>query len=179
MEMPQMCGYITKDNSQKASFSKKMAEVFNAKVTWAHNNSGKGRTLSFASEHDVPAIYTECPASRSVASEDVAAYLRGVKNVMTLINMTKGNYEGQKSKVRLKGDGDTDASIKAMNSGFFIARVKLLENVKENQLLGEILDLTGEIVESVYAPKEGVIGLRRLLPTVKSGDNLFLLAENN
>ena len=49
---------------------------------------------------------------------------------MTLINMTKGNYEGEKSKVRLKGDGDTDASIKAMNSGFFIARVKLLENVK-------------------------------------------------
>ena len=179
MEMPQMCGYITKDNSQKASFSKEMAEVFNAKVTWAHNNSGKGRTLSFASDHDVPAIYTECPASRSVASEDVVAYMRGVKNVMTLINMIKGNYEGQKSKIRLKGDGDTDASIKAMNSGFFIARVKLLENVKENQLLGEILDLTGEIVESVYAPKEGVIGLRRLLPTVKSGDNLFLLAENN
>ena len=79
-----MCGYVIRDRSKKAYFSKKMAEVFNAKVTWVHGDSGEGRTLSFARDHDIPSIYTECPASRNVALEDAAAYLRGVKNVMKL-----------------------------------------------------------------------------------------------
>ena len=44
MEMPQMCGYIIRDKSKKAFFSKKMAEAFNATVTWAHKDSGRKNT---------------------------------------------------------------------------------------------------------------------------------------
>ena len=177
MEMPQMCGYVMRDRSKKAYFSKKMAEVFNAKVTWAHGDSGEGRTLSFARDHDIPSIYTECPASRNVALEDAVAYLRGVKNVMKLTNMIKGEYEGVKSKIYLKGDGNTDRSIKATTSGFFIPNVKILEYVEKYTVLGTIMDLTGKVIEEIKSPSNGIIGLRRLLPTVNSGDNIFLLAD--
>ena len=177
MEMPQMCGYVIRDKTNKAFFSKKMAEVFNAKVTWAHGDSGEGRTLSFARDRDIPSIYTECPASRNVALEDTVAYLRGVKNVMKLTNMIKGEYEGQPSKIYLKGDGNTDKSIKATTSGFFIPNVQILEYVKKNTVLGKIMDLTGEVIVEIKSPVDGIIGLRRLLPTVNSGDNIFLLAD--
>ena len=74
--------HAAKKNGKKAYFSKKMAEAFNATVTWAHKDSGEGRTLSFARDHDIPSIYTECPASRNVALEDTDAYLNGTKNIM-------------------------------------------------------------------------------------------------
>jgi predicted deacylase len=177
MEMPQMCGYIIRDKSKKAFFSKKMAEAFNATVTWAHKDSGEGRTLSFARDHDIPSIYTECPASRNVALEDTDAYLNGTKNIMKLTKMIKGDFEGQPSKYYLSGDGNTENSIKSTTSGFFIPSVKILEKVKKNMVLGVVMNLTGEIIEEIKSPNDGYIGLRRLLPTVHSGDNIFLLAE--
>lgn len=176
MEMPQMCGYIERDKSKKAFFSKNMAEAFNAKVTWAHEDSGEGRTLSYARDHDVPAIYTECPASRSVDLEDVEVYQRGVLNVMKLTKMIEGELEGQHSKYYLKGDGNTKKSIKSTTSGFFIPKVKLLERVEKNQVLGIVMDLAGNIIEEIKAQTDGYIGMRRLLPTVHSGDNTFLIA---
>ena len=52
-----------------------------------------------------------------------------------------------------------------------------MEKVNKKQVLGIVMDLTGEIIEEIQAPIEGYIGLRRLLPTVHSGDNTFLLAD--
>ena len=177
MEMPQMCGFIISDKSQKAFFSKKMAEAFNATVTWAHKDSGEGRTLSFARDHDIPSIYTECPASRNVDLEDTDAYLIGTKNIMKLTKMIKGDFDGQPSKYYLSGDGNTDNSVKSTTSGFFIPSVKILEKVKKNMVLGVIMNLAGEIIEEIKSPNDGYIVLRRLLPTVHSGDNIFLIAE--
>ena len=154
-----------------------MAEAFNATVTWAHKDSGEGRTLSFARDHDIPSIYTECPASRNVALEDTDAYLNGTKNIMKLTKMIKGDFEGQPSKYYLSGDGNNENSIKSTTSGFFIPSVKILEKVKKNMVLGVVMNLTGEIIEEIKSPNDGYIGLRRLLPTVHSGDNIFLLAE--
>ena len=39
------------------------------------------------------------------------------------------------------------------------------------------MDLTGEVIVEIKSPVDGIIGLRRLLPTVNSGDNIFLLAD--
>ena len=177
MEMPQMCGYVMREKSYKSFYSKQMAEAFNATVTWAHEDIGEGSTLSFAREHDIPSIYTECPASRNVDLDDTDAYLLGVKNVMKLTKMIKGEFDGQPSKYYLRGDGYTKKPIKATTSGFFIPRVKILEKVEKNMVLGVVMDLTGKIIEEVKSPTAGYIGLKRLLPTVNSGDNIFLLAE--
>ena len=58
-----------------------------------------------------------------------------------------------------------------MNSGCYG------EDVSKIIVSVQVMDLTGKIIEEVKSPTAGYIGLKRLLPTVNSGDNVFLLAE--
>lgn len=174
MEMVQLCGY-TLGTGTVAETRRRMAEAFRAEVTWAHTDQASGRTLSYAMDHDIPAIYTECPASRCVSLPDVEAYTRGVRNVMRVVGMLGGDLEGTPSPHYLHGPGNTDVSLPVTKSGFFIPDCELLDCVEAGDVLGRVYDLAGNVLEEILAPTAGYIGLRQLLPTVHAGQFVFML----
>ncbi len=173
-EMAQLCGY-TEGVGQVAETRRQMAEAFHAQVTWAHTDQAPGRTLSYALDHDIPAIYTECPASREVSLPDVAVYMRGGRNVMRVMHMLEGELEGEPSPFYLHGPGNTDVALSVTTSGFFIPECELLEWVEAGDVLGRVYDLAGNVLEEIQAPVAGYIGLRRLLPTIHAGQTVFML----
>jgi len=154
-----------------------MAEAFRADVTWAHTNFSSGRTLSYAYDHFIPAIYSECPSTRCVSINDLEVYLRGALNVMKLIGMTQGKLEGSPSKYYLSGNGDTDQCVSATTDGFFQPDKNLLDLVKKGESLGTIKTLSGELLEEIFSPIQGYVGMRRMLPSTHVGDSLFMIAD--
>ena len=175
MEMAQMVGY-TLGSGPVAETRKRMAEAFRAQVTWAHTDQASGRTLSYAIEHDIPAIYTECPASRRVSLPDTDIYQRGVRNVMRELKMLEGDLEGSPSSYYLTGLGNTDSALSVSRSGYFIPIPELLDWVEEGDLIGTVSDLAGNVLEEVRSPSTGYVGLRQLLPMINAGDTVFMLA---
>ena len=176
MEMVQLCGYSL-GKGPAADLRRRAAEAFHAEVLWAHPlPQAGGRTLSYALDHDVPAIYTECPASRTVSIPDVEVYQRGVRNVMRVLEMLDGELEGAPAKHYLYGSGDVDSSIAVTRSGYFGPDRKLMDRVEAGEVLGRVYDLAGNVLEEVKAPSAGIVGLRQLLPTVHAGRVVFMLA---
>mgnify|MGYP001579638284 FL=1 len=176
-EMPQMCGYIKSDSTGHHLTSQDMAEAFRANVTWAHPNFSSGRTLSYAYDHVIPAIYSECPSTRCVSINDLEVYSRGALNVMKLIGMTQGKLEGSPSKYYLSGNGDTDQCVSATTDGFFQPDKNLLDLVKKGESLGTIKSLSGELLEEIFSPIQGYVGMRRMLPSTHVGDSLFMIVD--
>ena len=174
-EMVQLCGYTTAGTESVAEMNRRMAEAFHAEVVWAHPGIAPGRTLTLAMEHDIPALYTECPSSRRVSLPDVEVYQRGVRNVMRVAGLLDGDLEGEPSRFSLFGSGNTDVAISVTKSGYFLPERKLLDWVEIDDLMGTVYDLAGNVLEEIRARTAGYVGLRRLLPTVNAGQVVFML----
>jgi uncharacterized protein len=175
MEMSTLCGY-NMGVGPAAELRKKAAEVFHAPVCWAHPDQAPGRTLSYALDHNIPAIYTECPSSRSVHLDDVAIYQRGMRNIMRLLGMLDGAMEGERSPYYLCGNGDSDDTIKASTSGYFLPQRELLDWVEPGDLLGIVCDLAGNVLEELRSPNAAYLICRQLLPTVHAGSNVLTIS---
>jgi predicted deacylase len=173
IDFPTLCVYKP-GTGKAAELSRQAAEAFHAPVVWAFPDYGPRRPFSYAHEHDIPALSTECPASRRVVMDDVALYQRGVRNAMRIMGMLEGDLEGSPARHYLYGNPET-TMVTARTSGFLVLQRELLDWVEEDQLLATILDLTGEVVEEVRATTRGYVLLRQLVPTVQAGDLLFYL----
>ena len=174
-EMVQLCGYTTAGTESVAEMNRRMAEAFHAEVVWEHPDIAPGRTLTLAMEHDIPALYTECPSSRRVSLPDVEVYQRGVRNVMRVAGLLDGELEGGPSRFSLFGSGDSDVGIAVTKSGYFLPERKLLDWVEIDDLLGTVYDLAGNVLEEIRARTAGYVGLRRLLPAANAGQVVFML----
>ena len=62
-------------------------------------------------------------------------------------------------------------------AGFLITDLSPLDSVEQGQLLGRLVDLTGNLVEAFHAPVSGVIALVHAKPLVDSGEPLFLITQ--
>ena len=174
LDFPTLCLY--KPGTDKAAeLSKQAAEAFHAPVVWAFPDYGPGRPFSHAHECGVPAIATECPASRCVIMDDVAVYQRGVRNAMRIMEMLNGDLEGPLARHYLYGNPER-TMVTAGTSGYLLLERAMLDWVEQGEILATIIDLTGEIVEEIRATTTGHVVLRRLVPTVQAGDLLFFLA---
>jgi predicted deacylase len=177
-EMPQLCGYLI-GAGPTAQLCKRVAEAFHTEAVWARPEQPPGRTLRYAVEHDIPAVYTECPASRCVSLPDVEAYQRGVRNAMRVLDMLDGELEGEPSRYYLYGGSNLESmGITVTKSGYFVPGPGLLDWVEADHLLGTVLDLAGNVLEEIRAPTSGCVVMRQLLPTVHAGKVVYTLAEH-
>ncbi len=174
IEFPTLCLYKPTPG-RAGELSKKAAKVFHAPVVWAYPDYGPRRPISYAHEHSIPVLSTECPASRRVILADVDVYQRGVRNVMRVLDMLQGDIEGSAAEHYLYGNPE-QSMIAAKASGYLVLAGELMDWVEKGDLLATILDLTGDILEEVRANTAGYVVLRRLVPTVHAGDLLFFLA---
>ena len=59
--------------------------------------------------------------------------------------------------------------VSGTQSGIFVAAVDLYQRVGKGHLLGQIVDLTGSVVEEIRSPIEnGIVTVMRRLPVVEA-----------
>lgn len=175
-EMPFLCGFQD-DGGSVAASSRHFADIFAADFTWRHSGvPSPGRSLSTAFNLGIPAIYTEGGGGRSVRRDELTGYTDGVLRVLHELSMVDIAPTRMGSSVRVLGDGNTDTGITAPASGYLVSRVTSGEPCLAGQVLADIVDIDGTIVDEIRAPQAGYLMMRRRDARVNVGDTTLIFA---
>lgn len=157
--------------------SRNLALAFGAPIVWEHPEVAPGRTLSVAQALGIPSLYTEARGGGTAPDDIVECYRTGVLRVMCALGMLPGNHSTPRPSEWWRGSGNTDLAVKANVSGLFRCHVKVGQDVASGDLIGEIINFDGRVLEQLYAPTAGVVAFLRRVPFVEVGDALYLLTE--
>lgn len=170
--MPSMAGYAAVDPRGLAA-----AMAFGAPVIWGHPVIEPGRTISVAHERGIPFLYTEAWGAGRIAPGDLHMMRRGIGNLLRHLGMLPGAPDIPTPPRRLSGAGNTDDGLSAGADGFLMLAVALLDRVSPGQVLGRLVDVRGNTIETYLAPRSGTVALTREMPVAVKGDTLFLIAD--
>jgi predicted deacylase len=153
------------------------ALAFGAPIYWAHPDVSPGRSLSVALEADVACLYAECGGGGRVRPADLAAYRLGVQRVLEHIGSLPTRSEAAAQPVlRLRSTGDVDTAVSITHAGVLLERVGVLDRVSTGQVLAEVVDERGEVLEAIRSPSHGVVIMARRTARVRPGDGAYLVA---
>ena len=178
-DLPTLVGYLHGDDGGDDEVGRRSlagAEAFGAPVLWGHPRPvSPGRTVSTATAHNIPWLYTETPGGGRATRADVDCYVEGVLNVMRHLDMLTGDPQPRPLTHHLCGDGNLDQIINAPVAGFFRPKVNLLDRVEIGQTLGVIQDFFGDVLATIKAEEAGVVILLRRVPRVNVGNGVVQL----
>ena len=153
------------------------ALAFGAPVYWAHPDIAPGRSLSVALDAGIPALYVACGGGGRVRAADLAAYRLGVKRVLAHLGCLPPETPSPPPSLRLRSTGDLDTWLAVTADGLLLERVSLLESVTRGQPLGVVVDpRSGDALETLTAPFDGVVIMTRRTARVGPGDGAFMVA---
>lgn len=181
-EVPELVGYYDNDSEEIGRRSKAAAEAFGMEVLWGHEEVAPGRTVSHATEHRIPWLYTEAAGGRRIKRSEQVRFRQGALRLMDHLGMlTRPERWIPDSKppvrYRLTGNGNFDGSIIAEHEGFFIPSVVLLQEVKQGDEIGVVHNDFGEIVQVYDAVCDGIIVGLAGTPVIKPGSIIYLITQ--
>lgn len=176
--MPTLVGFIGGD-SAAGRIAAQAATAFGAPVIWGHPPSPPiGRTISAAFDLGIPSLYAETTGAGELRTRDIECYRRGVERVMQFLGMLEGDVPAPTPALHLTGNGDLDtATVRARHGGLLIRRVEPLQLLEAGAEVGVIVDLAGEVVETLVTSGRGVVVMLRHTPRVVPGDRICHLAD--
>ena len=181
-DMPPLAGYVD-DGGESGRRGRAAAVAFGLPLVWRHTESGPGRTLTVMHERGLPAVYAECPGGATVDARWSAAYTDGVLRVLDLLGMLDGPAPAPAAPGRQRhvtGGGNLDVDVlRAARAGLWQRAQQAVpgEPVSAGQPLGELLDVRGRVLETVAAPRDGVLMLLRREAPAVVGDVVAGLAD--
>lgn len=152
--------------------SEKMAKALGFKYVWRTSKEGpmpKGSTWRTGPENGIPSALVELSSGDKLLPEEVSAIFEGTLNVMRQLRMIEGEprpTEGQKIVTQL-------SHLAVKHGGLFHAYVKPGDVVSDGEVLGEVTNLQGEVIEKIISPKKGVILVLIHNPVVDPGEKII------
>ncbi|HEX2268183.1 MAG TPA: M14 family metallopeptidase, partial [Pyrinomonadaceae bacterium] len=173
--LPLLCGYYN-DGGELGRKSREAAARFGAPVVWEHDVLSPGRTIYESVRRGIPALYTECRGGGYLNNDDLKTYAGGLFNLLKYMKVLPGSAAAPPKQVFLGGPGDVDVAIATSHAGFFVTKVQLLDRVMSGQVIGEVTDLLGHVLEEIRANSDGIVELMRSTTRVFPGEILFLIS---
>ncbi len=174
--MPTMVGYDASD-SEAGKISKEAALQMGTPVIWGHPDLGPGRTLSAAAELGIPWLYMESSSGARVSPDKLPYYVNTLFNLLGYLKIIEREPTASRPELHLLGSGDVDTTQAVNSAGFFVQKVGLLDRVEKGDLIAEVRDIFGEVIEEIRAEKAGYISVLRSNPLVDKGDPVCLVTE--
>ena len=138
----------------------KMAEAFGATTIVSDEPTAEDAppTLgNLAAKKGVPVILEELIDGRWISEPSTSAGVRGVLNIMKAFDMIDGSPEPQEGFPVVPGVNRFHGIIRA-NRGGLIRLLKVPgELIKQGEVLAEIYDLYGDVIEKVKMPVDGYV----------------------
>lgn len=175
--MPRMVGYDAAE-TEAGRISKDAAFNLGLPVAWGHPTVGPGRTLSAAMARSIPWLYLESPSGRRVSTEELPHYVNALLNLLGYLRIIERETPSAQPSLHLLGDGDVDHTQAVNTAGFFVHRAKLLEHVEAGQLLAEVRNIFGDIIEEIRAERSGYVAVLRSEPIVTEGEPVCLVVDS-
>ena len=128
-----------------------------------------GSLYAVAAGRGVASMIAESGGRGLLIEEDVDRHVRGVTNVLREI----GALEGEPERVTPPTVVESFDWVRSAHEGIFRMSVAVGDRVSEGDALGELVDLLGEPLARVTAPKAGVVLFVVTSPAIKK-DGLLL-----
>ncbi|MSP48641.1 MAG: hypothetical protein EXQ95_04870 [Alphaproteobacteria bacterium] len=174
LDIPYLTGYID-DGRDKKGLGERAAKAFGADFIWRHETRAPGRTLS---DMDA-AIYTEAPLPGPTDAAFADRYYDGVLRVLAELGMLDRSAapKPEKPSRRIVSGGDVDKDMQPVGrAGLFIHKVRHGEKVAKGQVLGQVIDVRGAVLEEIRSHYEGWVVVLKRRPHVKPGDQVVGVA---
>jgi hypothetical protein len=133
----------------------------------------RGSTKEALDKYGIPCITPESGTPYPVREEEIAFHRDGIVNVMKYFGMLEGEPE-MKKNVPVNPE---QVRLFAERGGLWLQRVNAGEVVKKGQVLGEVVNLFGETLQTVKAPFDGVANNSRTSNIANSGDTLLWMIK--
>jgi len=118
-----------------------------------YTTSVQGTIYREASIRGIPATMSEIGREGKIEEELVNKQYTGIINVMKYLRIISGNPEINRSAKKLKNA----ILVSAKKGGLFQPTVQIGENVCRGQVIGEIVELNGEVAETITSPIDGIL----------------------
>lgn len=121
----------------------------------------------------IPTLGTETTGRAGCDPADVAAFTTGLRNLLAHLGITP---DGPRPP-RYDGPAMPTIDLFALSGGFLRSSIRLYDQTVKGTCLGEIVDITGDVIAPIAAPADGTVWAWRASPAVHPGDLLGMLAR--
>jgi predicted deacylase len=174
-----LAGYSLVADEAVLEKQRRMAREFNLPVIWGTSANLEGRSMSVARDAGVPAIYAEYLGSATSSEAGVEACFEGVLNVMAGLGMLRRTAPPSRViqivEDNRPGSGHMQVCHPAPIAGCFETKNVPGDLVTRGQVIGRVLDLTGDIALPVTAEESGRLIVLRTFPRVRAGDSVAVI----
>jgi len=149
------CAYfwiIGKDDVDR--LAEEVAKLFSTEYTIQYSFPAK--LVSEAGKLGIPKIIVEAGGEGKLLEKDVEILYKGVFNVMKHLKMIKGEPTLEVKPKIIKGK-DKLAYVSSSQGGLFYSNVEVGDIVSKGDIIGEIKDIQGRVLEKIVAPINGKI----------------------
>ena len=164
-------GYPTQGKMEQDAIGEAMARLYSPRIVALYREgttlpSTKGSLVSEASKRGVPSILTESGSAGGLDSAHVQIHMNGARNVMRFFKMIPGEpvLEGERLAAK------DQFLVTARKGGLVRLAIGIGEELKRDQLIAEICDVFGDVVEQVRSPRDGIARILWTNKAVNTGD---------
>jgi predicted deacylase len=134
-----------------------------------------GMTTSAAAQAGIPGVIAEAGGRGLLEESATAMLVAGVRNVLRTLELLPGEPDPPPAHQRQVG---SFVWLRSTEGGWWDWAVEAGQEVDEDQVLGRIRDLTGEVREEIVAPQDGVVLFITSSPAVIEGGLLLGLGAD-
>lgn len=144
-------------------------------ITYCVQSYAKNGLYSYATQCGVPAILIERGGGGRWSSEEVDACKQNIYEMLAYLNIMPLSKERQAIRENHEPSKEIVEACyeEAKEDGFFYCTKKPYETVKEGELLGEVQDKKGKVLQQCVATYDGVVLYYTHALGVKKGDALI------
>ena len=164
-ELPQI-----RINEQSSEALLPSAKLLNMDFIWIHSAATVlEATLAYSlNQLHVPTLVVEMGVGMRIDQQNGQQLVDGILNLMKKIGVWSGPVRAPRRPI-ISSDGHV-SFINAGQAGIFVPQVEYLDRVHRGDLVGAIVSpLTGEILQQLEAPCDGMIFTLREYPVVNQG----------
>lgn len=171
--MAPWAAYVQQNGNPIARDAERLAMSTGLEVVWRRKESFmrdkvQGSIMTLLTDRGKPVVVLESGGEGRIDPDTLAYMERAVENCLKVLGITPGLPEVPRQP-RLVVEGHW---LRASEGGMWRRRAELLTEVRHGELIGEITDLIGKVLEQVRAPADGIIIGIRTLAICNSGEYL-------
>ncbi len=159
----------TSGNAQVDEKSEELAKVFGLEFIVKIENP-RPTLICEAGKRGIPGIVSEAGSLRMFDEQDIRLHVLGVKNVLKHLQMLNGKSIPCKVPQKIISRG---YKIFATRGGLFYPAVRPGVMISKGDILAEIRNLKGDLLEQIIAKEDGWIGYMWMRHIVNTGDPLI------
>lgn len=164
-----MASFHRTGNSEIDKRSEGMARATGAKYISCESRM-PGASIRCMAERGIPSVAFEFGTGDRMLPEEVENSFQILLNIMRYLKMIEGEPHRTEEQIIT-----TAAEVRVNHEGLFYPQVKLGDSVSEDQVLGEVKDLLGNVIETIYAPSKGILTYWIHNPKVEPGETIMIL----